>query len=104
MAALAAPARWITSKRLNPTSLRHRLNRRQIECGDVLDLDYGAFGSCRDDLDGDRTDLQLDDLEDPLMNQIFVYLVMAEEGGGEEGTLGFARAAERSNFTPCVVP
>ena len=45
----------------------------------------------------DRTDLQLDDLEDPGPGTGFFYLVTAEAGNGEEGSLGLGTRAERSN-------
>jgi hypothetical protein len=37
----------------------------------------------------------------PAAGQGFGYLITAENGAGSEGTLGFASAAERSNFSPC---
>ncbi len=67
----------------------------------LSNLSYGSFGVCRDDLDGDRTDAQLEDFEEPLAGQGFFYLITAESLGGNEGTLGLAAAAERSNFSPC---
>ncbi len=68
---------------------------------DLASLSYQAFATCRDDLDGDRTDLQLDDLEDPAAQSGFSYLITAEDGLGQKGTLGFSSATERSNFTAC---
>jgi hypothetical protein len=32
---------------------------------------------------------------------LFFYLVTAEDSGGQEGSLGQATCAERSNFTVC---
>ena len=37
----------------------------------------------------------------PPVGDAFIYLVSGRRGASEEGTLGFATAAERSNFTPC---
>ena len=67
----------------------------------LSNLAYTSFGVCRDDLDGDRTDLQLDDAEVPASGTGFFYLITAEAGNGEEGTLGYATTAERSNFNAC---
>jgi len=67
----------------------------------LANLAYTSFGTCRDDLDGDRTDLQLDDLDEPAPGAGFFYLITAQAIGGEEGTLGFATTAERSNFNAC---
>jgi hypothetical protein len=63
-------------------------------------LSYAGFGICNDGLDGDRTDTQLDDAEDPGPDQGFFYLVTADNGS-EEGSLGFGTYAERSNFGAC---
>ena len=63
-------------------------------------LTYGNFGTCRDDLDPDRTDEQLTDAELPLPGQGFVYSITADDGVNE-GSLGLASCIERSNFTPC---
>lgn len=68
---------------------------------EVANLSYANFGVCRDDLDADRTDTELDHPQDPALGSAFAFLITAEAGGGEEGTLGFATGAERSNFTPC---
>jgi hypothetical protein len=69
---------------------------------DPAGLGYDDFGTCRDDLDVGRTDTQLQDLEEPLVpGTAFGYLITAEAAGGAEGTLGFASAAERSNYAPC---
>ena len=67
---------------------------------DLASLSYQAFGTCRDDLDPLRTDTQLDDLAEPTPGTGWFYLVTADDGSNE-GTLGFAMTAERSNFTPC---
>lgn len=64
-------------------------------------LSYASFGVCRDDLDGNRTDTQLEDLDEPLSGEGFFYLITADSLGGNEGSLGLAAAAERSNFSPC---
>lgn len=62
---------------------------------------YASVATCRDDLDAVRTDAQLVDSELPLPGQGFVYTITAEDGSGNEGTLGATSCAERSNFTPC---
>ena len=64
-------------------------------------LAYSAFGSCRDDLDADRTDTEMIDSGDPLVGETWFYLITADDGVGAEGTLGLATCTERSNFTPC---
>jgi hypothetical protein len=64
-------------------------------------LGYTSFGACRDDLDPDRTDTALADVELPAAGQGFGYLITAENGAASEGTLGFGTAAERSNFNAC---
>lgn len=71
---------------------------------DLGNLSYGRFGECADSLDTNRTDTTLTDAEEPLPGQGFIYLVTAREAGGDEGTLGFAVGAERSNFCPCPGP
>jgi hypothetical protein len=68
---------------------------------DLANLSYASFGVCRDDLDTNRTDLQLDDLEEPAPEAGFFYLVSAEDSLAEEGTLGYATGAERSNYGAC---
>jgi hypothetical protein len=70
----------------------------------LTNLSYANFGVCRNDLDPDRTDDLLSDTEDPAPGQGFSYLVTAEIGSGDEGTLGLAAGAERSNFCPCSSP
>ncbi|MDH3629295.1 MAG: right-handed parallel beta-helix repeat-containing protein [Acidobacteriota bacterium] len=64
-------------------------------------LGYAAFGTCRDDLDGNRTDTLLSDGELPAPGTAFFYLISAEDGGGAEGSIGFATCVERSNFSVC---
>jgi len=56
---------------------------------------YAHFATCRDDLDGDRTDTQLFDNESPAVGTGYSYLITADDGMGE-GTLGLARCTERS--------
>jgi hypothetical protein len=69
---------------------------------DTLDsLGYDWFGTCRDDLDGDRTDTELTVSDDPASGVGWFYLISAEDALGEEGSLGMAAATERSNFAPC---
>lgn len=67
----------------------------------IASLGYGNFGTCRDDLDADRTDTVLTDFEAPASGAGFAYAISAEGGAGVEGSLGLASCAERSNFTPC---
>jgi len=67
----------------------------------ISTLGYDAFGTCRNDLDADRTDTELVDTEVPPPGITLYYLITADDGGGNEGTLGFATCAERSNFTAC---
>jgi hypothetical protein len=71
---------------------------------DLANLSYGRFGECADSLDPTLTDTILVDAEEPLSGQCFTYLITAQETGGDEGTLGFAAGAERSNFCPCPAP
>ena len=67
----------------------------------VTTLAYDAFGTCQDIIDADRTDTELFDNAVPGDGEAWYYLVTAEDGGGEEGTLGLATCTERSNFTAC---
>ena len=68
---------------------------------DLATLSYGHFASCRDELDANHTDTQWVDGDLPAARKGFSYLVSAVDGGGNEGTLGVATSAERSNFTRC---
>jgi len=67
----------------------------------VSALAYTSFGTCRDDLDLDRTDETLIQSTDPPSGDTWFYLITAESGTGDEGTLGLASCTERSNFGPC---
>jgi hypothetical protein len=67
----------------------------------LSNLSLASFGQCRDGQDADRTDTQWIDLDEPAPGQAFFYLVTADTGS-EEGSLGFATSAERSNFGTCV--
>ena len=67
----------------------------------LASLAYSHFGVCADALDLDRTDEALTDSSIPGPGVGNFYLVTTEEVGGDEGTLGFATGAERSNFNPC---
>jgi hypothetical protein len=82
-----------------PSATEYHLYRDDLE-----NLSYDRFGECADSLDPTRTDTTLADAEDPLPGQCFTYLVTAVEAGGDEGSLGFATGAERSNFCPCPDP
>jgi hypothetical protein len=69
-------------------------------------LSYGNFGTCRDDLDSDRTDLTLTDASTPSPGQCFVYVIAAgrpaaPQQNDREGTMGLCRCMERSNFNAC---
>ena len=67
-------------------------------------LNFGSFGVCRDDLDGDRTDLVLSDPEIPAPAQCFTYLIAADATAATpdgEGTLGLCRCMERSSLASC---
>ena len=65
--------------------------------GALADLGYANFGTCNDGL-LNPSDTELTDTELPASGAGFFYLITIRE----EGTLGFAACAERSNFTPCV--
>ena len=79
-----------------PSAIEYHIYRQ-----DVTTLSYSGFATCADGLDPDRTDTQLVDANTPSSGSAFSYLISAEDANGEEGTLGYAAAAERSNFTPC---
>jgi hypothetical protein len=66
----------------------------------LASLGYGAFGVCRDDLDGSRSDTVLTDGEAPAASVGFFYVIGARSVAGD-GTLGFGTCVERSNFTAC---
>jgi hypothetical protein len=66
---------------------------------DLAGLSYGAYGTCRDDLDGDRTDTTLVDTESPPVDSGFYYVITLDGSG--EGSMGLGTCAERSNYTPC---
>jgi len=94
----------VTHRRIACVESAQRLVQRQEVLVARLGCQrYSSFAVCRDDLDGDRTDLQMVDLEEPVPGQVFIYLITAE-AAGVEGTLGFATTAERSNFPGNVCP
>lgn len=68
---------------------------------DVASLGYAGFGTCRDDLDPDRSDTTLIDLDLPVPGSGFSYLITAESMDAQEGSLGYATCVERTNFSPC---
>ena len=76
--------------------------------GDLRDgaqpLSFANFGTCADaELDPvDRTDELVVVTGSPGAGQGWSFLITAEDGTGEEGTLGFNSSAERSNFNPCA--
>ncbi|ANM29662.1 hypothetical protein ABI59_08830 [Acidobacteria bacterium Mor1] len=61
----------------------------------------GAFAVCRNDLDIDRTDEEWIDLEDPLIDSGFSYLVAAVNSSGTSGSIGRATAGTRLNSAAC---
>jgi len=61
---------------------------------DVRAVTYGKYAACADGLDPDRTDTQLVDTDVPAGPGIFTYLMTAEDLGGNEGTLGYARGLQ----------
>ena len=79
-----------------PTAVEYHVYRDTLPT-----LRYGHFATCQDGLDNNRTDLTFSDPQLPASGQGFSYLITAEDGAGNEGTLGLARCAERSNFIPC---
>jgi len=93
--------RWESDFRMvwdiEPSAVEYHIYRDALSS-----LSYASSGACRDDLDVNRMDTQLDDFETPAnTGDGFVYLVSAEDSLGEEGNLGFATSAERSNYGPC---
>ena len=68
----------------------------------VLPASYVSFGTCADSLDLDLTDVAVSDPGEPSTGEGWFYLITAEDLFADEGTLGFAEGAERSNFTPCM--
>jgi hypothetical protein len=64
-------------------------------------LGYDHFGVCRDDLDPNRTDEQLDDFDTPAPGAGFFYLITAEDTLGAEGSAAEVTCTERSLFEPC---
>jgi hypothetical protein len=92
--------RWISTTVLTwdpmPAAATYHVYRDAI-----LSLGFDAFGTCRDDLDDERSDTSLSDASVPSPGAGFHYLITAEDSSGHEGTLGFASCLERSNFTPC---
>ena len=62
---------------------------------------YTSFGTCRDASDPSLIDQTFPEAGAPPTGSLWFYLVSGENSTGEEGTLGFGIAAERSNFAPC---
>jgi hypothetical protein len=79
-----------------PTAVEYHLYR-----DDAASLSWGHFGTCRDDLDANRTDTTATDPAVPAVGEAFSYLITAEDGLGQESSLGLASGAERSNFSSC---
>lgn len=67
--------------------------------GDVGLLGYDNWGACLDTVIGGAA-TSYDDSQTPVPGQAFFYLVTGRDVG-EEGTLGFATGAERSNYASC---
>jgi hypothetical protein len=92
--------RWPTETRLTwdvePDATEYHVYRDALTT-----LGYGDFGTCRDDLDPNRTDEQLDDFDEPDPGAGFFYLVTAEDALGSEGSAGEASCTEHSRFAPC---
>ena len=79
-----------------PGALEYHVYRAEVQS-----LSYGHFGTCRDDLDLDRTDTSLSDPTQPVAGTALGYVITAENASEDEGTLGWATCAERSRFAPC---
>lgn len=92
--------RWDSQWRMiwdpTPTAVQYHIYRDGLET-----LSYAHYGACRDDLDLNRTDAQLDDDDAPVAAHGFFYLVTAEDVAGREGALGLGANAERSNYNAC---
>lgn len=91
---------WTGKTALSWIALPGHLGEYHVYRDALASLSYAHFVICRDDLDGNRTDLQLLDSETPAPGAGYSYLITAD-AGGEEGTLGYGRCTERSNFEPC---
>jgi hypothetical protein len=70
-------------------------------------LSYAYFGTCHDELDGNRADTTLTDSSGPDAGNGWFFLITAQDGAAtdpklKEGTLGFGNSAERSNFGSCL--
>jgi hypothetical protein len=69
--------------------------------GDVATLSRTNLGSCLDALDPNRTETAADLFELPPAGTGRFYLVTAENGAGQEGSLGDGSCCERPNPVPC---
>jgi hypothetical protein len=91
---------WTTKTRLTwdaePNATEYHVYRDAFTT-----LGYDHFGTCRDDLDSNRTDEQLDDFDTPAPGAGFFYLITAKDPFGAEGSAGDATCTERSLFQPC---
>lgn len=92
--------RWSDSETLlwdaEPSAVRYHIYR-----ADIASLAFSNFGTCRDDLDPDLSDTQASITDVPIAGSGWSFTITAEDGGGSEGTLGFGKMAERSNYSPC---
>jgi hypothetical protein len=75
--------------------------------GSVEALSYAYFGTCHDEIDGDRTDTVVSVTTSPASGQGWFFLITAHDGSAvdrnlREGSLGLATRAERSNINSCV--
>lgn len=70
-------------------------------------LSYAFFGTCRNDLDSNRSDTALTVPGHPPAGSGWFFLITARDGAApspalRESTLGFGTSAERSNYNPCT--
>ena len=68
--------------------------------GDLGLVGYDYWGACLDTVAAGTTTSYLDG-QDPGTGQGYFYLVTGRSGA-DEGTLGYATGAERSNYGPCM--
>ena len=81
---------------VEPSAVEYHVYR-----GLLSNLFFSDFGSCVDSLDTVQSDTILDDTTVVPPLDGYFYLVTAEDGSGNEGSLGGGARAERSNFSPC---
>jgi len=95
--------RWIGAQDLHwdPVSSAPPVVQYHVYRGTRPQLGYTNFGACLDGIDGNLADTSLHDGSNPPPAGILFYVVTAENSAGNEGTMGFATCAERSNYAPC---